>query len=102
MTETRIVIVPDDEHNARPGDFVAMGDEEDREYVAQFERGELAAFGVLLQRKCPNCGAYETVADLWGCDSYEMGSAGTYESADEIASEYLRSVARDLYAEALT
>lgn len=62
-----------------PATSVDWDDESTAAYVAQFESGELEAFGIIVERQTPECPTchrgptWEHGASLWGIDVYVSG-----------------------------
>jgi hypothetical protein len=105
--EWAVVIVDDEEYNRDPGAHVGWSDEENAEYVKEFEDGKLSAYRIMIVERddegrihpyAPN-----VLASLGGVDVDidEYGTQdGTYDSFDEIRHDYLRSVAIELLSDA--
>lgn len=68
----RFKIVQDEDFD--PATSVDWDDESTAAYVAQFESGELEAFGIIVERQIPECSTckrgptWEHGASLWGID----------------------------------
>jgi len=101
----RVRIVPDDEYNADPGANVSWDDPAaEREYVARFERGELTAYGVIIEHACRDhdgpgyqVDTWHQADSLWGVDSEYMGAEGTYTHPARITDTYLRTVTAGMW-----
>lgn len=101
MPDFRVRIEYDNEYNDRPGDFVAYEDErENTRYVERFNRGELTAYGVVIEQRC-ELGGWHVVDSVWGCDIEASNQEGTYDSPADLRDEYLRQLAEDLWPQAV-
>ena len=96
MADYRVRIEFDDEYNSRPGDFVAWSPTEDAAYVELFERGDLTAYGVVIEQRC-ELGGWHVVDSLWGCAVESINQEGTYDSPADVRDEYLRETAADMW-----
>lgn len=108
----------EDDYDYDPATSVEWDDESTAAYVADFESGHLAAFGLILERKsevCAHCGAggkWEVAASLWGIDvivADEFATGGAFPHDEPVSIEtatawttYMGDCARDLLSEATT
>ena len=98
MTELRVRIERDDEYNARPGDNISWPDDPqaEREYVAEFERGEITAYGVIIEREC-DMDEWHHVDSVWGVDVRATNQEGIYTNPANISDEHLRETAEEMW-----
>lgn len=117
MTEYRFRI--EDDYDYDPATSVDWDDESTAAYVSAFATGDLAAFGLILERKsdvCAHCkrgGEWEVADSLWGIDvsvADEFATGGAFPNDGEPVStetatawtSYLGECARSMFWDATT
>jgi len=69
-----------DDRGYQKGDIDFPCEEEERDYMRQFEEGELTSYGIIKSENCKCCNEWKEIDSLWGNHS---------ANAQEALKEYL-------------